>query len=233
MFSARRRLSGSGTALPAFDANAFVLAKPLADSAAKVTSPPGRRGLTVTVEAEWDRARPQSGEFDIGTLILQIPSDMALGSTFIIAGAGTVLPARGGPAIPLNVIPIAVRIWGGPEPTGVTIEGPAQVTEEAEATFIIRTQGRRAGADNVGWWVEPYSGRASVQADPHDPWRATLHARRAGWVALHVVVGRKTEHRLVRVLPKVDVNWNLVGMFASRITNIRRLRLKRFAPVRE
>jgi hypothetical protein len=210
--SIRERRSGIGTAMPKFVTNAVVIAPDVKSIGGKVKATAGAGGLTLHVEISWDQSKPRTGRIDLGHIRVQIPADLTLGSTFILRGSGAATIAAGGKTSqqPLNVLPAAVKIWGGAEPQSLAIEGPAEVKESAEIVVHATGQGISPGQTNIGWWAEQISGIASVRpANPADPTAATVKAQRAGLVRLKVVVGTHVAEKVVRV--KATVRPNLVG----------------------
>jgi len=223
--SIRERRSGIGSAMPKFVTNGVVLAKDVKSIDGKVTATAGTGGLTLHVEISWDQDKPRTGRVDLGHIRVQIPDDLTLGSTFILRGNGAAIIAPGGKTSqhPLNVLPTAVKIWGGPEPGSLAIDGPAEVKESAEIVVHATGQGIGPGQTNIGWWAERISGIASVRpANPADPTAATVKAQRAGLVRLKVVVGTHVAEKVVRVKPTVHPN--LVG-FGSRMKARRWIKL--------
>jgi hypothetical protein len=215
--SIRERQSGIGKAMPKFATNGVVLTKDVKSIGGKVKATAGTGGLTLHVEISWDQDKPRTGRIDLGHIRVQIPGDLTLGSTFILRGSGTAIIAAGAKTSqqPLNVLPNAVKTWGGPDPQSLAIEGPAEVKESAEIVVHATGQGIVPGQTNIGWWAERISGIASVRpANPADPTAATVKAQRAGLVRLKVVVGTHVAEKVVRVKPTVRPN--LVG-FGSRL----------------
>jgi len=212
--SIRERRSGVGPAMPKFVANAVALAPALKAIGGQVNATTGAGGLTLHLKINWDQGQPRTGRIDLGHLRVQIPADLTLGSTFILRGNGAaVISTAGQPTErPLNVLPTAVKIWGGPEPQSLTIDTPAEVNESAEIAVRATGQGLAPGQTNIGWWVERISGIASVRTSSADGTSATVKGQRAGLVRLKVVAGTHVAERVVRVRPTIRPS--LVGLGA-------------------
>jgi hypothetical protein len=201
--SARRRRSGTGRSRPTFPNNGLRLSRDVATSGSTVSASPGLDPVATTVKALWPASQARSGKFEVGTLALNIPADVPLGSTFIIEGTGTAVLAEGDGTrtVDLAIVPILVRVWGGPEPAKLDIDAPSTVVEDAAIELAARAEGVPAVDAKVGWWVQSVTGRAAIVPDRRNPLRAALRGERAGWVVVHVVVGTKTTSHRVHVVP--------------------------------
>jgi len=223
--SARSRISGVGRERPVFSGDAFVAHPALTD--AVVTQTVGRGGFTLTVEVAWEAEQAKTGRFDLGVLRMALPPSTALGSTFRIESRGEVTVGRNR-IVPVDGVPIMLRLWGGPEPTSLRIEGPSSVEEDTEASVKINAEGLPDDAPNIGWWVETGSGRAQV-SQSRDPARATVRGDRAGFVTVKVVVGTHTAEHLIRITPPpegsqltTNAREKLLPLLARQVSPVRR-----------
>jgi hypothetical protein len=211
VLSVRDRRSGTGTARPRLLAP-FSLSRRLREIDATVVATQTAENPTLTLEISWDPDTPLTGRIDLGRLTVEVPDEVSPGSTFLINGEAAAVRQEQGTESGhgLNVLPTAVRVWGGPEPRVVELTGPEQVGEGEEIHAAVL--GPDAGATNVGWWVEGLGGRATVEPDPSHPLNATITGDRAGRVRLHAVAGRRTVSRLLVVTPTVKPGRTPTGL---------------------
>jgi hypothetical protein len=231
--SARSRVSGVGRERPVFSGDAFVAHPTL--TGAVVTQTVGRGGFTLTVEVAWEAEQAKTGRFDLGVLRVALPPTTALGSTFRIESRGEVTVGRNR-IVPVDGVPIMLRVWGGPEPTSLRIEGPSSVEEDTEGSVKVNAEGLPDDAANIGWWVETVSGRALVSPS-RDPARATVRGERAGFVTVKVVVGTRTAEHLIRITPPPEGRRltrnaleKLLPLLARQVSPVRRGRPVRRMP---
>lgn len=198
--SIRDRRSGMGPERAVL-VEGFAVAPPLAAIGGQGQAMIAVGGLAAKVAVRWAGAQPQSGEIELGRIAVSVPQGVALGSTFILRGKGTATVVRDGKTLQreLNVLPRLVRVWGGPEPTTLSIQASGEVVEKA-ATSVRADPAGVEKAANVGWWVERLSGVASIRQDAADPTQAIVTGQRAGFVRIKVVVGTTEAALLVRVL---------------------------------
>jgi hypothetical protein len=201
MLSARERLSGTAGPLLGFASeDAFLPAEEFGDVELEV-SRAGKAGtswLIVQVHLRWDASR--SGLFPLGTLRVSVPPEMSYGSTFILRGQkGTAFDGK--IQHELNVIPSAIRIWGGPEPSALSIGGPDAIRENETIQLELATDGIEPPPANCGWWITYHGGRAALSSIPGDPTRTAVTGRRAGSIIVHAVCGHVTAERAFRIRP--------------------------------
>jgi hypothetical protein len=206
--SARDRLSGaSGPMLGWRGRGTFLPAAELDGVEVEVTKAlkVGKSWLNVQVHLSWDSDRAKSGLFELGELRLIVPPEMSYGSMFVIRGLkGTAL--AGSSDHDLNVIPSAIRIWGGPEPSEVSIRGSDEVSEDETIELELDAKGIAQPPSNSGWWLTYHGGRAELGPIPGKPTRVALTGKRAGPVVVHVVCGHITAERAFRIRPTVRQN---------------------------
>jgi hypothetical protein len=203
--SARERRAGEGPEHP--ELVSFALSDAISSIGGAVTAEAGRGGITLHVEVQWDATHQLTGRIDVGTLSLTVPASTRLGSTFVLRGLhGTAASSTERIEHALNVLPIAVRVWGGIESAALTIEGPEEVPERGQIDLRAVVGDAEAGSGNEGWWVESGTGRARVSQDPGDGRMATLTGQRAGLVRVVVVVGTTTADKVIRVTPAIRPN---------------------------
>ena len=200
--SIRDRRSGLGTERALLEGT-VVLSPELQAAGAKVTASATLGGLMVQLEITWDQAKPRAGRIDLGALTVRVPAGVAMGGSFFVRGKGTAVQRRGREesALPLNVLPMLVKVWGGSEPSSVKLNCPATVAEEKEIHPEVILEGLPAGARNIGWWLEPLGGVATIRQDVAAPTRALVTGKRAGRVRVCAVAGTQTVSQVIKVTP--------------------------------
>ena len=198
--SIRDRRSGLGTERALLEGT-VTLSRELQAAGAQVTASATLGGLMMQLEITWQQAR--AGRIDLGSLTVRVPAGVALGSSFFVRGKGTAVQRRGREesALPLNVLPMLVKVWGGSEPSSVKLNCPATVGEGKEIHPEVILEGVPAGARNIGWWLEPLGGVATIRQDAAAPTRALVSGKRAGRVRVCAVAGTQTVSQVIKVTP--------------------------------
>jgi hypothetical protein len=206
--TARERLSGQPGKMLSWAAadNTFTHAPELKGSTVQATTAPGAGAINVQVHQTWPVEAARRGLFTLGELHLQVPADMNYGSTFIIRGFSGTAVAGGRRQYDLNIVPWAIRIWGGPEPTSLEIRAPATVFEKQTVKIELAADGIAGPVTNCGWWVTNHGGKAGLLVVDGQPEAANLNALRAGPIVVHAVCGRTTAEQAIRLQPVQAAN---------------------------
>ena len=228
--SIRDRCSGLGTERARLESS-FTLSRELKAAGATVTANAILNGLMLRLDVSWDPAKSRSGRIDLGSVTVSVPAEVALGSSFLVRGQATAV-TRGGrkeTAVPLNVLPTLVKVWGGPEPASLKLQCPATVGEGKDIHPAVTLEGVPSGSRNIGWWLESLGGVASLAQDAADPARARITGKRAGVIRVCVVAGTQIATQVVRVTPTVKSD--LISLMRKfRLTRRVAPHLRRVAP---
>jgi len=204
-FSVRDRISGMGSKFPEL-LETFDLSPELTAVGASVKVTRALGGLTLHLELSWSPTKALSGRIGLGDLAVRIPGNFGFGHTFMLSGKGIAVSGSGTQTAqePVQVLAPLIQIWGGGQPASVTIEGPAQVREDAEIMLEAVATDLPPDANNAGWWTNGITGRARALQSAPGSRKIQLKGQRAGLVRVSVVVGTVVAETIIRVTPNVQ-----------------------------